>query len=126
MKAEFPAIHDYLFGRIDDKVKEGFNLWQLIYTDEELHGFEVDGFLRGKLKGKSMDVPLIVLLKSLDKQWKDYCFARLSEDPKEIRQKLADLRSVAGCVFLKVEKLGDTLPTALHKDLEWAKEEETK
>jgi hypothetical protein len=78
-----------------------------------LQNLEINGFIRGENKGKTMDVPLPVIFGSLQKQWKDleesYLRSALKthlrrKDGEDLKRRIADLRNVAGCLFLKLEE----------------------
>ena len=79
------------------------DLWNIIRDNEQLQRLEKRGFARGKRKGKTMDVPIGVLWDALAKQWSDLAYAFRSDDVKEMRRCLADLRNVAGCLFIKLD-----------------------
>ena len=87
------------------------DLWTEINENEELKAIELDGFIRGRKKGKTMDVPLSEIVKSLDKQLKDfhkvYDNAHTRLIP-EMKRALGDIRNQAGCVFLKLLEGGET------------------
>lgn len=70
----------------------------------ELHRLEADGFLRGERKGKRMNVPWQDIVASLDKQYHDWLNAYAEGDPDAMKRTLADLRNLAGCVFLKIKE----------------------
>jgi len=82
-------------------------LWEKYSENPELKELEIQGFLRGLERGKTMDVPLQTLFTSLQKQHKDWLFAYFSKNIPEMKKTLADLRNVAGIVFLKLNKEGD-------------------
>jgi hypothetical protein len=87
-----------------------------IWTNPELKGYEREGFVHGQEKDKSMaKVTIFELSASLDKQWQDY---KVIINPSnkypvqyklerinDIKQKLADLRNVAACIFIKLQSL---------------------
>ena len=84
-------------------IMKGINLWIKIESCKDLKLLEIRGFIRGEEKGKTMDVPLERVFQSLQKQWKDlenafYCCS----DNNELKKCIADLRNVAGCLFLKL------------------------
>jgi len=81
--------------------------------DPELKELEIQGFVRGLKRGKTMDVPLEVFFKSLEKQYKDWVRA-FNIKPEKTKHKipamkksLADLRNVAGITFMKLKEGGD-------------------
>lgn len=74
-----------------------------------LKRFETEGFIRGSKKGKTMEVPLANLVESLEKQVMDfqqayyaYLINQDQENVDDFKQKIADIRNLAGCVFLKL------------------------
>jgi len=90
----------------------------------ELLELEIEGFLRGKSRGKTMNVSINDVYDGLDKQimdfrlkWNEFQRHRLREKQKLISPKsslsdipalkryLADLRNIAGCMFLKLQEL---------------------
>ena len=85
-------------------------LLKQIQDNKELLALEEAGFLRGDEKGKTMDVLPEVLMRSIMKQHGDlansyhkYFFnKRYTEARKDLLQKIADIRNVAGCLFLKI------------------------
>lgn len=79
-------------------------LWKKIHEDHELEELEKEGFHRGSLKGKTMDKPIGPIVDSLKKQWRDFLTAWYENDDEKIKRSLADLRNVAGCVFLKLKE----------------------
>ena len=88
-------------------------LWEKYSENPELKELEIQGLLRGLEKGKTMDVPLEVCFKSLEKQYKDWVRA-FNIKPEKAKHKipamkksLADLRNVAGIIFMKLKEGGD-------------------
>ena len=84
-------------------------LWEEINTNEELKQLELDGFKRGRKKGKTMDVPLDVVVESVKKQFRDFvrCYRAYGATPSKnlkngLKRTIGDLRNTAGCVFLKL------------------------
>jgi len=74
-----------------------------IACNKKLLNLEVKGFVRGYKKKKTMDVPARGLYQSLEKQWLDLKAAWLCCQPESVvLRKIADLRNVAGCFFLKL------------------------
>ena len=79
-------------------------LWKEIRNNKKLQALEKRGFTRGKRKGKTMNVPLGELYSSLTKQFREVGEAYLlCTDGAHLRRCLADLRNVAGCLFLKLD-----------------------
>ncbi len=72
---------------------------QQIRDNKELLNLEEAGFRRGDEKIKTMDVSSNDLKGSLYKQLMDYLYA---PNVDETKRSLADLRNVAGCLFLKL------------------------
>jgi len=86
------------------------DIWNKIENCTELKQLEALGFLRGAKQGKTMDVPLEKVFQSLKKQWHDLVWAysnytTVSKDTSELKRCIADLRNVAGCLFLKLLEL---------------------
>jgi len=89
-----------------EHITKGINLWIKIESCKDLKLLEIRGFIRGERKGKTMNVPPVIVFESLQKQWKDlenafYCCS----DNNELKKCIADLRNVAGCLFLKLLEL---------------------
>jgi hypothetical protein len=78
--------------------------YNLIHENKRLENFEKQGFLRGVKKKKTMNVDIFVLFDSLGKQYRDLVRAYGINDKEDMKRCLADLRNVAGCLFLKVEE----------------------
>jgi len=86
--------------RRNDKHK----LWKTIRNNKKLQALEKRGFTRGKRKGKTMNVSVGELYGSLAKQWRDLANTYLyGDNVGHVRRCLADLRNVAGCLFLKLD-----------------------
>lgn len=80
------------------------DLWEEIRNNEKLQVLEKQGFKRGKRKGKTMDVPLGAIYGGLEKQWRDLMNAYLCcDNVGKVMRCIADLRNVAGCLFLKLD-----------------------
>jgi hypothetical protein len=75
-----------------------------IHGNKQLQELEKAGFLRGIKRRKTMNVSLKEIEDSLDKQYHDFLKAYGDNDKKMMLRCLADLRNVAGCVFLKLTK----------------------
>lgn len=88
----------------EDIKQTGLYIWGEIYQNEELIKLEKQGFIHGEKQGKTMNVTTHDLHKSLLKQWRDYIKAYNSENVDDIKITLADLRNVAGCLFLKLQE----------------------
>ena len=89
---------------------KGLDIYNTINTSKELEDLEIKGFLRGEKAGKTTNVPIGVIYESLSKQVKDlqdaYQFYQINSSQKEeLKQKIADLRNVAGCLFLKLQEV---------------------
>ena len=88
-------------------------LRQMIQRNKLLRDMEVRGFIRGDEKGKTMDVDPYTMMQSVRKQigdleaaWAVYYLgfpAYRQQQRMELQQKLADLRSVCGCLFIRLE-----------------------
>jgi hypothetical protein len=76
-----------------------------IVSDPDLRKLELLGFVKGAVKGKTMNVPFTEIVHSLDKQYHDFLRAYGDDDTEAIFMALADLRNVAGCVFLKLKEI---------------------
>ena len=86
---------------------KGTRIYERIQTIVELRNLEIQGFIRGEKKGKTLDVPLVTLKMSLAKQFQDWLKAYDSKNIPDMKKAIADLRNVAGCVFLKLLEGGD-------------------
>jgi hypothetical protein len=101
--------------------KEALELYNKIRNNKTLQTLEETGFKLGVARGKSIDVDISVIKNSLQKQYDDFqeAYFRFStpffagsmepvtREGRELnKQKLekciADLRNVAGCLFLKI------------------------
>ena len=89
---------------IRDIKTQPFILHYAIVTDPDLRKLEFSGFVEGVALGKTMNVPLKTLAASLDKQYHDFLKTYGDDDPEAMKMALADLRNVAGCVFLKLKE----------------------
>ena len=88
-------------------VFEANEILQKINNTEELSSLELDGFLRGIRDGKTMNVTLDVMKNSLAKQVSDWNSAFIdyilgNRTLSDLKRCLADIRNVAGVIFLKV------------------------
>lgn len=96
-------------------MKTDLKIWLDIETCKELKQLEIKGFQRGKKKGKTMSVPLSKIFESLMKQWRDlhttffefYHLYSYGKDSSDVKKCIADLRNVAGCLFLKILEMED-------------------
>ena len=89
------------------------SLYSKIFANGELIDLERQGFERGR--GKTMDVDWLVVSLSLKKQMADLEHAinvGLINAPNqglynldEIKRAIADVRNVAGCLFLKIQEI---------------------
>lgn len=86
---------------------EAAELLRKINENDELRSLELDGFIRGIRKGKTMDVDLSRLRYSLRKQmgdyeskWIDHILGEATKD--DLKRYVADIRNVAGIIFLKL------------------------
>jgi hypothetical protein len=97
----------------DSRVIEMHKLLEQIRSDPDLLQLEELGFRRGDERGKTMDVGLDDLYHSLQKQmddvqetYRDFDIYKHPEARKivhgQVLKSLADLRNVAGCLFLKL------------------------
>lgn len=90
-------------------------MWSKITMNGELTCLEQEGFERGEKRGKTMDVDWLEAWQSLKKQMEDLRHAinvGLIKAPKqglynfdEIKRAIADVRNVAGCLFLKIQEI---------------------
>ena len=83
-------------------VSNGLDIYNAIQASKELDDLEIQGFIRGDEKGKTMDVPLQALFVSLAKQYNDWVDAYDTRIISKMKRSIADIRNVAGCVFLKL------------------------
>jgi len=89
-------------------------LWSKVTMNGELIDLEKAGFERGEKRGKTMNCDWIVLSRALEKQIADLQYAidiglieATSEgltNLAEIKRCIADVRNVAGCLFLKIQE----------------------
>lgn len=96
----------------------------LLTNNDELRAFELSGFITGAEKGKTMNVSINEVVESYEKQaidfmlcWNEYLRTRLREKQKlipkgssskslsRLKRCLADVRNLAGCVFLKIQEM---------------------
>jgi len=92
------------------KYPTGTKLWDLIHGLPQIKEAELEGFQRGEKKGKTMNgihswSLLGSLLKAMDDlklEWDKHPLPFLPEEAAIIKTKIADVRNVAGCLFLKV------------------------
>ena len=90
-------------------------LYSKIFANGELIDLERQGFERGEKRGKTMEVDWLVVSLSLKKQMADLEHAinvGLINAPNqglynldEIKRAIADVRNVAGCLFLKMQEM---------------------
>jgi len=85
----------------------GLKFWNEVDGNDELSKLEQDGFVRGEKRGKTMDVPLQILFGSFEKQHKDWLVAYTNKNILEMKVALADIRNVAGIIFLKLNEGGN-------------------
>ena len=93
---------------------KALKLWRQIRENISLEEMEKDGLFRGEERGKKPDVSFDILVGSLSKQMED-ChtaiqrlnneyYLTLDEAKTELKKCLADLRNVAGIMFLRLEE----------------------
>lgn len=82
---------------------DALKLWERIRQNLVLEELEKEGLCRGEQRGKKPDVSIDVLALAVHKQYRDFVRAYVDDDKKEMKRCLADLRNVAGLVFLKLE-----------------------
>lgn len=81
------------------------HLWDQIRNNSNLGVLELAGFIKGDICGKTMDVDSKTIFNSLDKQWWDFLMAWNTNGASEnIGESLANLRNVAGLLFVKLEE----------------------
>lgn len=91
--------------------REALKCWERIAENKRLSTLEKVGFDIGISRGKTMDVSIEIMNGSVSKQWKDYKWAweNYLRDKSELNRQavetaIANLRNVAGCMFLKIEE----------------------
>lgn len=102
---------------LSNEKEVALSLYNQIKCNKILQNFEKNGFLRGVKRNKTMDVSMDIIFASLEKQWNDLRIAWKNYPPRiglslkfrpsssaDMLQKIADLRNVAGCFFLKLTK----------------------
>lgn len=90
---------------------EAAELLKTINDNDELSSLELDGFIRGIRKGKTLNVNLDMLTHSLRKQMGDYESKRIDyilgkATIDDLKRCLADIRNVAGCIFITLKPKG--------------------
>ena len=94
---------------------KALKLYYQISQNKDLAGLEKLGFIVGEQRGKTMDGDWMIVCNSLHKQYNDLlkavswyqnrCKHTTPEaDILDIKRKIADLRNVAGCLFLKLQE----------------------
>lgn len=86
-------------------VLKALALWNQITENVHLEELEKEGLCRREQRGKKPDVDVAVLCDSLGKQYRDFVRAYGISDRQEMKRCLADLRNVAGIMFLKLEEV---------------------
>jgi len=86
---------------------KGLEIYNTIQASKELEELEIKGFLQGEQRGKTMDVTLKTMFESLKKQYRDWVKAYNSKQISEMKKSVADVRNVAGCIFLKLLEGGE-------------------
>ncbi len=84
-------------------VLKALELWRQISENWDLEQLEKEGLWRGEARGKKPDVPVEELQDALGKQYRDFMRAYGIFDESEMKRCLADLRMVAGILFLKLD-----------------------
>lgn len=84
---------------------------KLVDDNAELQEMEEIGWKKGAAKGKTMECCYVTIMLGLEKQINDLKYHldvhSLEEDPAvliDARQAVADVRNVAGCLFLKLQE----------------------
>ena len=93
--------------KLNDEITTARMFWSSYSKNPELIELEKQGVLRGFKREKTMDVPLHVLFASLEKQHRDWLIAYGGANISEMKKTLADIRNVAGIIFLKLNEGGD-------------------
>ena len=101
--------------KLNDEITTAHMFWSSYSKNPELIELEKQGILRGLKRGKTMDVPLEVVVGSLKKQWSDFLatwtgyknLPKTKTTTEDLKRTLADLRNVAGIIFLKLNEGGD-------------------
>ena len=89
------------------KPTKGSDILNAINANKELEKLEIQGFMRGDEKGKTMNTPLSSFNLALKKQLQDWEEAYIRRYKRrgniaEMKRALADIRNVAGATFLKL------------------------
>lgn len=82
---------------------------EALVNNDELNKLELQGFVRGFNKGKTMNVSLDELFNEVNKQYVDFLRAYHAlplSTLAEMKRTIADLRNVAGLFFLKLMEKG--------------------
>jgi hypothetical protein len=77
-------------------------LYNSIQGNGELQTLEIQGFVRGAIRKKTLDVDINVIFESVGKQYRDFVRAYGDNNSEAMKRCLADLRNVAGCFFIKL------------------------
>jgi hypothetical protein len=91
-----------------NKFTKALKLQQLIESNTKLKTLELDGFVNGVEKGKTMNRNHINIIATITKQYDDFMISCTKQgnplnDDTLVLKALADLRNVAGLMFLFIE-----------------------
>lgn len=90
-------------------VEKAIKLYNRIKDNRELTDLEINGFIQGATKRKTIDISMIDIYLSVHKQYLDFAQEALNSLPDIkknsaiLKQKLADLRNNAGLMFIKLQ-----------------------
>jgi len=84
-------------------------LWNKIHENNELEILEKDGLHKGEAEGKQPNVSVNVLRISLRKQYLDFLTAYGGNDDEGMKKRLADIRNIAGILFLRLQQGGEMI-----------------
>ena len=95
--------------------EEAFKLYLRYTQNPQIMKLEHAGFVEGLKRGKTDKVPLEIIVTSLEKQWGDFLatwtgyknLPKTKTTTEDLKRTLADLRNVAGIIFLKLNEGGD-------------------
>lgn len=91
-------------------VEKVMKLYNQIKNNRELTDLEINGFIQGATKGKTIDISMTDIYLSVHKQYLDFALEALNSSPNIeknsviLKQRLADLRNCAGLMFIKLQE----------------------
>ena len=80
----------------------GLNLWSYIRRNKKLNDALVKGFMKGTKNQKSYDVPIHRIVAHLNQHQIKLRDAFIKNDIEEMKENIADMISIEGILFLKL------------------------